>query len=243
MTSSKPLSSCISRGPYRNLPYCPKPDRSRGLVLDQVRQLVNAACFAESESRPLNALLTLRWGDVEGFTSDRWPEAQTKLFDRMARWLSVRGIAPAFVWVRERVPGVGAHTHAIVHLGPQPLAVAAALTAYLGPAGRFRTADGVNLALGRFGAMTPESRAGLQRYVAKGLDHRLWRYRSPDGESENLGAALGLDHRGSQGIITIKRCGVSQSIGPKARAICGWQEVRDVSGLRRLLHPSESTGS
>lgn len=239
MASTKPPSICIRRGPYHGLPYCPKPDRSRGLVLDQVRQLVNAACFAESESRSLNAMLTLRWTDAEDFTPDRWASAQSKLFDKMARWLGARGIAPAFAWTRERVPGVGAHNHAIVHLGPQPLAVAAGLTSYLTRAGRFRTADGVHISMGRFGALTPESRAGLQRYVAKGLDHRLWRYASPAGETENLGAALGLDHRGSQGNITIKRCGVSQSIGPKARAICGWTEVRDISGLRRLLHPSE----
>jgi hypothetical protein len=50
---------------------------------------------------------------------------------------------------------------------------------------------------------------------------------------------LGLDHRGSQGIIEIKRSGVAQSLGPKARSLSGWQEVKDLEGLRRLLNPSE----
>jgi hypothetical protein len=188
---------------------------------------------------PLNAMVTIRWIDAEGFTPERWAAMQGRLLDKLGRWLSGQGVSPAFLWVRERVPGVGCHTHALVHLGPKPLAVAASLKAHLLRVGGFRRPEGVEISLGQFGAMTLAARAGLRRYVAKGFDHRLWRYTGPDGGTENLGALLGLEHRGSQGVIEIKRCGFSQSLGPTARRRAGWVEVRDLHGIRRLLHPEE----
>lgn len=234
-----PSPGRIARGPYRGLLRRPEADRTRALDLDQLRQLVNAAAFAEVCGAPLNGMATLRWADAEGFEPDRWAAMQGRLFDKLSRWLQAQGISPAFVWVRERVPGVGCHTHLLLHLGSRPLSVAADLTAYLLRAGGFRRAEGVHVSLGEFGAMTIEARAGLRRYAAKGFDHRLWRYTGPDGGTENLGAVLGLDHRGSQGIIEIKRAGVSQSLGPTARRRAGWVETRDLHGLRRLLHPNE----
>jgi hypothetical protein len=234
-----PSRGLVVRGPYRGLPFRPRADRTRGLDLEQVKHLLNAAVYAEAAGMPLNAMVTIRWIDAEGFDPSVWAAMQTRLLDKMGRWLRERGVNPAFVWVRERVPGVGCHTHALVHLGPKPLAVAADLTAYLLRTGRFQRSEGVFISLGKFGAQTVEARAGLRCYVAKGLDHRLWRYTGVGDETENLGAVLGLDHRGSQGVVEIKRSGFSQSLGPAARRRAGYQDVRDLPGLRRMLHPDE----
>ncbi len=65
---------------------------------------------------------------------------------------------------------------------------------------------GVDVSYGRFGAWTRERRAGMLLYCLKGFDHRAFRYVGQDGTTENIGAALGIDHRGQQGFIDIKRC-------------------------------------
>jgi hypothetical protein len=74
-------------------------------------------------------------------------------------------------------------------------------------------------------------------YCLKGFDHRAFRYVGVNGDTENIGAALGIDHRGQQGFIDIKRCGTSQNVGPAARRKAGWTEIRGVDGLHRALNP------
>jgi hypothetical protein len=72
-------------------------------------------------------------------------------------------------------------------------------------------------------------------------EHRL-RYTGVGAGTEGLAAALGLEHRKPQGVIDIKRCGTSQSLGRAARRRAGWREVRDLASLRRTLHPDEARG-
>lgn len=160
----------------------------------------------------------------------------------------MREIIPTFAWVREKVPGRGAHTHVLLHLPRRGTAkLAEELRAYLSGTFGFqdritsfdRVERGVDMSYGQFGAWTRAMRAGKLRYCLKGLDHAAFRYVSQDGETENIGVALGIDHRGQQGFITVKRCGTSQNIGPAARRKVGWAEVRDLTGLGRILNPSD----
>jgi hypothetical protein len=54
----------------------------------------------------------------------------------------------------------------------------------------------------------------------------------------NIGAELGIDHRGQQGIIPIKRAGTSQNTNITARRRAGWCERRTLNELRDILNPS-----
>jgi hypothetical protein len=83
--------------------------------------------------------------------------------------LKRHGIKPAFIWVKERVSGVGSHTHAILHLGPTPKEIAKSLQKFgFGP-------QGIHFSYGKYGARTIKMQAGLLRYLAKGMDHAAFR--------------------------------------------------------------------
>jgi len=181
-------------------------------------------------------LLTIAWNRSASFAEGQWPALQTRLFDHLIRYLRCQGIPAAFVWVRERARGMGPHTHALVHLGRKPTAVWPRLRARLDHMFRFDP-TGIDISMGAHGAKTATMRAGMLRYVCKGIDHAAFRYVGLDGETENIAAALGIRHRGQQGIVEIKRCGTSQNIGPAARRQAGWTEIRDIASLNRSLNP------
>jgi hypothetical protein len=231
----------IPTGPLCGFPKRPQTDRRRALSVEQVRGLANASAHATALGHPLNALLTVTWGETPRFTEATWSKLQTELLDKASRFLLRRHIKPAFVWTRERAPGIGAHTHAAVHLGLRPGEVADALRRYLERVFGFRP-GGVDIRMGRFGANTEAMRSGILRYLVKGLDHAAFRYSDMDGSTENIGVVLGIRHRGQQGIISIKRAGTSQNIGPAARSKAGWVEIRDLAGVHRVLNPG-SKGS
>ncbi len=62
--------------------------------------------------------LTLVWRLMGGFSEEGWADIQVQAFDYMSKWLRRRRIIPAFVWIRERVPGRGAHTHVLLYQRP-----------------------------------------------------------------------------------------------------------------------------
>jgi len=218
------------------IPARPKPDRGRYLSVEQVGQLTNAAAFAASLGSPLNAQLTFVWPLVPGFTAGDLPRLQHELLRRFGQWLRRRGVVPRFVWVRERVRGRGLHLHVQTSL-PQELVEAA--EAFLTAAGGFvdiPPPDAIKGVMISWGSGSHGAWAGLLKYLAKGLDHRDFVY-GPHGTTINLGVLLGVQHRGMQGLIAMKRSGVSQNIGPKARAAAGWQEVTDPLDLAYWLNP------
>ena len=69
------------------------------------------------------------------------------------------------------------------------------------------------------------------------MDHAAFRYIGTGSDTENIAGALGIRHRGQQGMVAIKRAGTSLNIGPAARRKAGWTETRDLAGLHRLLNP------
>lgn len=215
-------------------------DRTRALTLEQVRALVNALTFARYTGRPLNAMLTIAWQQSGLFTEADWAHLQTALVDRTVRHLQRRGIQTAFVWTRERVHGRGAHTHLLAYLGSQPARIAPELVDYLTSKFQFEQ-GGLRPDMGDYGAHTPVMQAGLLRYVLKGYDHRAFIYAAT--ETVNIGAALGIDHRGQQGIIDIKRAGTSQNIGAAARKRAEWAEIRDIAALTRALNPDKPSAA
>lgn len=229
----------IARGPLAGLPRKPATDRRTALDRSQVAELANAAAFAASLGVPFNAMLTVRWGLLPGFVDDDLPRLQTILLDRAARWLGRDGVVLHAVWTRERARGVGLHTGIAMHLPSRRLAQA--LCAYLERSMGFVTRYGHRAVWLTWGARSHAAWAGSLRYLLKGLDHRAFIYVGT--QTANLGVELGIDHRGQQGFVPIKRAGTTQNIGRAARKRAGWRDVRDVAGLRRLICGESFDGS
>jgi hypothetical protein len=203
------------------------------LSFTQVAQLANAAAFAASLGYPLNAQITFAWHSIPSFSACALPQLQGALMLRFGQWLKRRGVTLRYVWVRERVSGRGLHSHALLSLPP---ALKEEAKAFLTASGGFVDTTRTKGVWVECGARTPAAWAGSLRYFAKGLDHRDFVYGSC-GSTENLGVLLGVDHRGSQGVIPCKRSGTSENLGPKARSRAGWREVRDPLGLSFILNP------
>jgi hypothetical protein len=245
MTNHSPcqpdVSFRIPTGPLAGYPRRPRINRKTELDLDHVRGVVNGAAFAERNlAKLLNTHLTVTWQHsalFNGLDQD-WTTLQTQLLGRLTRWLFARRVVTAFVWVRERSRGMGRHTHVLAHLGPRPEILSRDLKTDLTEKFSFGP-RGIKITYGRFGANTPRMQAGLLRYILKGIDPEAFRYSGLGAETEKIADFLGIQHRGRQGTIKIKRCGVSQNIGPKARCEAGWPEQRDLASLRRILQPDE----
>ena len=229
------LLNIIRTGPYVGLQKRVPTDKNKCLTLEQVIEVVNAAAFANSIRQPLNAALTIRWKHSPRFTPDLWAVMQTELFNKTSAWLRRNGVQPVHVWVREKVRRevAGEHTHAQIWLGSKPANLAGGLVGYIRRVFEF-TDEGAAISCGDFGMQTPKMRAGNLRYSLKGFDHAAFKY-LPDGATFNIGSELGINHRGSQGTIPIKRAGTSENISKAARQRHGWLEVRDIGGLWHLL--------
>jgi hypothetical protein len=226
----------IPRGPYAGQPRRPKPNRRRYLSLDQVRNLANALVFADQLGLPLSVAITVDWDLLPGFQPGRWAAHQTALVKVMSEWLRRRGIEPAYVWTREVSGSQWHHTHFQLHiLKRNTRRVAGELVAFLSRSFGFLD-GGLEESLGDWGMWTPAMRAGSCIYDLKAFDHRDFRYLA-SGETENIGAALGINHRGTQGEVAIKRAGTSQSLGQAARRAAGWVERRSLEDLRAILRP------
>ena len=229
----RPSPGLVRSGIFAGLPKRPQPEPRRYLSFTQVAQLANAAAFAASIGYPLNAQITLAWERIPGFSAYDLPQLQGALMLRLAQWLKRRGVTLRCVWVRERVSGRGLHTHLMLSL---PLTLKDEAQAFLTASGGFVDTPRSKGVWIECGACTAAAWAGSLRYFAKGLDHRDFVYGSC-GSTENLGVLLGVDHRGSQGVIPCKRSGTSENLGPKARSRAGWREVRDPLGLSFILNP------
>lgn len=229
-------SGVIPRGPLTGQPKRRPTNRTKSIAFDQVRNVVNAIIYAEKIGHPLNNGITAawEWTDLYDGTPAGWAHCQTKFQDLLKRWLARKGIKTELVYVRERAKARGAHTHFQFYAPPR---LRKPLFDYLNATLKFRP-DGLCLDDTDFGMQTPVMRAGNLRYHLKGIDHAATTYRGLD--TINIGAALGIDHRGQQGTVEIKRCGCSHGIDKTARKRAGWQELRDLEALYRALNPPKA---
>ncbi len=198
--------------------------------------MANAHAFADSLHRPCNALLTIVWRHALQWSGSEqsWSDMQTRLLNQVTRWLQACNVETAFVWARERACGKGAHTHVAIYLGPNPVSICQKLESWLIEKFQFE-AEGVDISFSKYGARSKKMRAGILRYIAKGIDHQMFKYEGFD--TFNVADALGIEHRGTQGVIGIKRAGTSQNVGIGARRSASYREIRDIHGLARLLQP------
>lgn len=185
----------------------------------------------------LNAQLTVAWENTPLFDKTTWPKLQTALFDKIARHLKQHGITSAYAWTRESQTGKGAHTHVGLHLGGKPHKIVAELKRQLDQSFGFDP-EGIEFNIGErrdggsgYGLKKHTMRKGMLQYALKAMDHADFRYTGIGYETENIGHILNIEHRGGQGIIPIKRAGVSQNINKAARKAGGWTEIRELARL------------
>ena len=86
---------------------CALPRRAGATLIDAWR-------FADQLSRPLNAFLTVHMGKLDGGGDPLHRQARWR--ERMAKWLTARGIPPTWLWWREHGRSVGEHYHMLLHL-------------------------------------------------------------------------------------------------------------------------------
>jgi hypothetical protein len=176
--------------------------------------IIEATYFALALGLGFNRFVTIHW-EAGGVTDDL---AATGRWLKLAGdWIRSRGGTVSFVWVRENGPGKGAHVHILMHVPP----------ALADPFNRRQR--GWLKACG-----TVWKRGVLQsRPIGRDLRHFAGEGPARLTYLENLSAVVDYILKGADdatrqalkigrsepgGVIVGKRCGVSQNIGPAARA-------------------------
>lgn len=204
----------ISLAPRKRGPSNTRKSRYRDITKLkpwQVDDLHLADAHASRIGAPLNTFITVAWlltakGDLDAKAF----QSGTK---RMAQWLRDKDATPAYVYAHENPlskPGDAIpNTHLLVHV---PTKHKSAFKAKL-PDWFSATLDGAT-------KVEPRTRRGYKgpdrlQYMAKGADNFTCRrhggYRKPGG----------------QGVVWIKRSGVSQNLGQKARDAFNAQYARE----------------
>jgi hypothetical protein len=187
--------------------------------------IIDGALFAGSIGYPLNRFTTVHFG--AGGVADAWP-AIKRLRKLASDWLALRGVPLIDVWIREDGPDKGAHFHWLLHVPPG---------LRLGPRqpGWLRQCGVDPARLRRGGIIFSET-------IGHSLSHAFVGLRYGETYIDNLtitlayvlkGAspatrrALGLRQAEPGGVISGKRCGTSERIGPAARRRAGWSRSPD----------------
>ena len=197
---------------------------------------MSAAFYAEAIGMQLFLFLTIAWRETPHFQNrdDQWDELQRRVFADLHSFCHARQIRLAYIWVRERKPGIGAHTHVLLHLGHgqiRPQTAVDRLKAIL----RRRYSFGPR---GLHFGWKPDARDRFDRlaYLLKAVDPGAFRYVGLD--QQHLTEALGLTHYTDrqQGRIQLQRYGMSRNLARNARAKRGdWREMRDLDAYKRAL--------
>jgi len=180
----------------QSLPPLPQADRRR------LHSTLAAHAFAEARGTPLNCHAPLLTSRSPAFHRLGWARSQALLTQGLGRWLRRRGVPPAWIWTREDGAHEEEHLHLLLHLPPE---LREALRGYLHESLDVEPGHGaVGLRTG--GMATRADRAGALAYAVKTL---------PGVE------VLGIEPARC-GVDGIKRCGMSETLGPKAQQAAGW---------------------
>jgi hypothetical protein len=182
---------------------------TKRLTLPQASNMMAAVRFAREIGTPLNVHATIHWVGTE-VGDDPDGRLFAKVREGFDKWLKRQGIPGGLtaIWVRERLSGGSAevvHCHLLFHLahpfirGRRHLQVEGALERLIDRHGRGNFLD-CTLKL-----TFPRNPNGV--YFLKGGGPEVWR-------------RFGVPQlwRKPQGLIQGKRCGVTENIGPAARA-------------------------
>jgi len=180
---------------------------SEALSARQAQALIGAAWLARRLGLPLNRHTTINLAQL-GVPDDAAARAVTRITKLLREWLSKRGFATAFLWVRET--GVaGHHLHLVWHLPPgMKLGRQTRVWAQLLSEGKVPAAAVLTRRIRGSGSPRSElylkNLGGLISYLLKGCD-------------TSTAAALNLPRCERAGLIIGKRSGTSNNLGPRAR--------------------------
>ncbi len=175
---------------------------TRVITLGQAESLAHAVGFARQMGSPLNRFLTVLWerASVVG----RIQEAQARFLERMRKWLKYRGIDTAWVWVIENGREMGLHSHILVHVPAAHFnAWKNMLPAWVDGDVDAKTIHVTTIQYSKRQDAALNRVKGTLKYLLKGT-------------TSQSAALLGI-RKESQGIISGKRTGTSQNLGPAAR--------------------------
>lgn len=177
---------------------------TRAIRLDQAQNIYEAHAFAAQLGRPLNRFCTIHWALADGGGDPR--KRFARLMELARKWCAQRGFPLFLVYAHEHDRSQTLHTHFIVHV----------------PAG---LVAGFDRMLARWIGGEVDTGSGGSVLVAKPADERVLLYVMKDVDPvsyEDIGIPKPLRKqyasKRSTRPISGKRCGVSQAIGPAARA-------------------------
>lgn len=202
----------------------PRDEPATGLRGIDYQNLQHAVALANLRSQVLNVHITIAWSTAAVVGDKEVGKSNRQFLALLRHWLTERGVAHAWVWVLERKPKIGLHSHIVGHV---PMMHQHGLKSWAESA--FATVSG-KAAMNDKGCKSVFVRTTQNwnweqqdvwfRYLLKGLR---------DGET----VRDGRDRRGRhdiaaharlrvrpQGEVRTKRCGFARALGPKA-----WNEA------------------
>jgi hypothetical protein len=204
LCQAPPVRQRKDRGRYRT-------SGSKLISIPQATNIIEAVEFAKSIGRPLVAHLTIHWSGTVAF-DDHEGTRFAKVRESLNKILLRRGIPAAWAWCRECKKHTDiVHSHLLFHLpleyrfGPKLAEMEAHLVRLVDHHG-----GGI---LGEFAVklvIWPDP-DGL--YLIKGGGPEVWKL-----------FRIKNKFRQPQGLIHGKRCGVTQNLGPAARARAALQQ-------------------
>lgn len=190
---------------------------------NQFMKVYDAIRLANCKGLVLNTMVSLTWSTV-GLESDLDVAKVNRGFlELMRKWLTLRGVSKAWVWVLERGETYGLHSHVAVHI---PDFIEDDFKAWV--MGAVRTLTGVKAVVDRrkriYTISVDHARKNnlvVQRrffqYLMKGMSPEV-RVRNPGDchNSRRLEDVVGLKLR-PQGEVTTKRAGVAREVDVSAQ--------------------------
>jgi hypothetical protein len=187
------------------------------LTARHVANLIAASRHAGAIGRPFTRMYSIHW-EENGVAPGDIVAATGRFLDMMTKALTRHGSATAWLWVQENGDGKGAHVHVLTYIPAALAKVVARLqrrwisrisgNAYQTRVIRSRLIGGTLGVELNNPAHHAANLAAALSYVLKGAD-------------EDTAATFDLARFNEGGRCIGKRCGVSQNIGPAARATAG----------------------
>ncbi|MGP2492564.1 hypothetical protein ACTDI4_13165 [Mesorhizobium sp. PUT5] len=219
-------------GAARQVLVMPKSDQASRLIDEaEFAELYSACEFAHEFGLPLDTMITITWSLLDCRSDNDVKKGFQSLLKCIGDWLGQRGWPCAYIYCHENSAALGLHSHIALFVpGGSPPGLKR-LSATEHPRRQFkaylkkwveRRFGGVARGSVRItGALVEQPWLTFLRlgYISKGFERgalvQSAKY-APDGRDVFLGDLIPFRWR-DPGPVSVKRCGVSQSLGPTQR--------------------------
>jgi hypothetical protein len=176
------------------------------ISLTSAENIIHGAGHACAIDAPLNRHLIISWWVAA--TPGRTLDAQREVLQLASKWLKYRGVTPAYAWAIENGPKLRNHSHILIHVPDEhQLQFRKMVNHWVKRVGGAPSNKGaIRIPRKKSYQTYDQMIRKLLQYILKGLDLQAAELLGITPDYESAGAVIG------------KRCGTSQSIGPKARA-------------------------